>query len=168
MFASVLHNFTCFIDGQGKLGTGDTCKMPKLETIKEDHIGGGMTGKVEIPFLAHDILKAEAHFIDVSKDHYETFGFGPLKPVTFQFRGRITNQDASGFTSQVWFMRGYCDVEPEEWKVAAKTGLTLPITAHYLHITDGDKSILRLDPRKGIWEVNGKPVDGSYGGILRV
>lgn len=156
MFPNILNNFQCWVETRGKLGTCDTVKLPKLEYLKEDHIGGGMTGKTELRFMAHEVLKAEAHFIDFDKRDLSLFGLGPRQETAFQFRGALSAEGATSFEAAVCYMRGFAEIEPEEWKAAAKTGITVPITLRFLHLTVGDQSVVKLDPLNAVWEVNGE------------
>jgi P2 family phage contractile tail tube protein len=156
MYPNILHNFAFWANNGSKLGICDTVKLPKLEYLKDDHIGGGMTGKVEIKFAAHDIIKVEAHLITWEPDLVQLFSGDPMKEHEFQFRGALTSEASSGFVPAVCFVKGFCEVEPEEWKVAAKTGKTLPITCSYLHLTHDNKSLLKLEPKTATWEVGGK------------
>lgn len=157
-YPNILHNFGCWIDNRYKFGTAKTVKLPKFDYLSEEHIGGGMTGKTEIRFMAHEVIKAEAVFIDFNADDVALFGLGPREETEFQFRSALTSEGESDFKSAVCFMRGYCGIEADDWKVAAISGVTVPITASYLHLTIEDRSILKLDPANGVWEANGKDI----------
>lgn len=158
MFPNVLQNFKLWIDGHGYAGVCDTVKVPKLEYLKEDHIGGGMTGKIDMRFLAHDTLKAEAHFISMEPAVMGLFGLAPRETVSFQFRGALSAEGSTELKAAVCYMRGFPEIEFEEWKVANKGGKTLPLSLEYLHLTVGDVSLVKLDPVNGVWERNGKSI----------
>ena len=158
MYPDILHNFSCWVDNRGKIGVCDTVKLPKLEYLKDDHIGGGMTGKQEIRFMAHDVLKAEAHFIDFDAKLFALFGLGPRAETAFQFRGALSAEGTDEFKAAVCYVKGFAEIEPEEWKVAAKTGKTVPLSLSYLHLTIADQSILKLEPATATWDVNGQSV----------
>ena len=156
MFNNILHNFSCWADKRGYLGQCDTVKLPKLEYLKDDHIGGGMTGKQEIRFAAHDIIKVEAHFVSWEPNLISLFTGNPMQEFEFQFRGAVTSEGTGSFVPAICYVKGFAEIEPEEWKVAAKTGKTLPVTCSYLHLTHDNKSVLKLEPATATWEVDGK------------
>jgi P2 family phage contractile tail tube protein len=153
-FPNILHDFECWINNEAKLGMAESVTLEGLVRKKEGHIGGGMSGEVEIHYAAHDVIKAKAELIDVATRDIQLFT-PRLKTEEIQFRGAITAQGREGFDDLVFFMRGHVDIEFKEWKPAAKAGVTLSISCSYLHIMRAGLSVMKLDPQNGHWGPSG-------------
>lgn len=179
--ASILQDFTCFIDEVGKIGTCPSFQTPEIKILTEDFRGGGMDGTIELPF-GIDKIEFDFELETYDAQVFQLLGFGPGSiDVPVNFRGYIMSPPASGistYSSPTGLNSGseqgvlietrslIKEVKPGKSEPGKKTTMTVQLVANYYKHTIAGKVVTEIDVFNKITKIGGVDRSATARGFL--
>ena len=154
MLTKILRNFLIHVDGEGKLGTGDTCKLPELVLKMEEFRGGGMDIPVEID-LGMEKLEAEFTLNNVDPQIYKLFGLKPGVNKAYTIRGHLAGENGTTKAVVVNMRARIKKISSDNWEAGTKVRSTVSLAVDYLKIKHGGDKLVEIDPMNGVRMING-------------
>lgn len=150
----VLQQFTFFVDGFGKAGTGETCELPKLKKLVEKFRGGGMRGTREVA-LGYDVMDFKG---GLSAFDPQVLGKGGLdidRSLAFSVRGYLTGDRGSTHTAVAQLRGEVKELDPGKWEPGKKAmlGFTTTVDAYRL-VIDGTE-VWDIDIENDVYTARG-------------
>lgn len=153
---NILRFFTVWLDGQGFMGEGEECKLPKLEMKMEEFRGGSMDMPVEIDLgLKH--LECEFKLHTFEPLVYKSFALtGSQKVRRLTFRGSLEGYHGDGIVSVEAAMDARIkDIDNGSWKPGSKSELTIKCAVDMYQLTHGDNELVYISALDFIRRING-------------
>jgi len=150
----VLRKFIVFVDGFGKLGEGENCKLPTMEVLTEDFRGGGMDTPIKVD-LGTTPLVMEFKLSSMDPQVYIKWGLYPGKEIQYTIRGSLAHQNGAPFAAVAACLGNLHKVDTDNWEPARKIMHTFTIDLVYYKLTIGEAPIFEIDIINGRRYVGG-------------
>jgi uncharacterized protein len=154
MISNILRNFMVWVDGNGLMGSGDTCKLPELSLKMEEYRGGGMDTPLEIE-LGTEKLESEFTLNGIDPQIYKLFGLAPGINKAYTIRGHLASEDGTTTGIVVNMRARIKKIVCDNWEAGAKTKSTISLAVDYMKIKHGSSLLIEIDPTNGVRIVNG-------------
>ena len=152
---SILHNFTVFVDGKGKIGQVNEFTPPKLTLKTQEFNGGGMSAPVDVPMGTLEKLEAELTLNGFDADVLTLFSVAPGKVVPFTLRGALLDDDGTT-RDMVIKLRGFIrEMDRGNFKLGDEATLKLSLSLNYYKEEQGGQVLIEVSPDNMIMTVNG-------------
>ncbi len=142
----IMRNFVVFVDGFGKVGSGEECQLPKITDKVEEFLGGGMYRPIEIP-LSGEKMEAEFKLSSFDPQVITKAGLAIGQEKSFVCRGSVAGISTGDAQAVIARMKARIkDTDFGTWKVGQKTETTykLSVMRYTLHL--GDRELIHIDP----------------------
>lgn len=150
----ILHNFSVFLDGIGRVGDAATLRLPVLTMKTEDYMGGGMN----TPYPVHmgtEKLEAEIELNGLHRQSFRLFGLAPGVVKPFTAHGALASHDGTKVGLTV-HMRGFVSkVDEGDWQVQSLAKTTIGLALHYYKRVEDGETVLEIDVRNGLIKTAG-------------
>jgi P2 family phage contractile tail tube protein len=144
----VLRKFAVFVDGFGKIGEGENCKLPVIENVTEDFRGGGMDTPLRVD-LGTTPLVMEFRLSSFDPQVYNKWGLYPGREIQYTIRGSLAHQDGSPFAAIAACQGNLHKVEADNFEPARKVLHTFTVDLIYYRLTIGEQPIYEIDVING-------------------
>jgi P2 family phage contractile tail tube protein len=169
--ASVLQDFTVWINDVGKIGTCPSFQLPEIKIQTEEFRGAGMDGTVEMPF-GIDKIEFDFDFHSYDDQVWTLLGYGPGSlDVPIVFRGYLMVPSnvgiyagGTGFAGlQAGMEKGVVietrslikEIKPGKAEPGKKTSMSVSVVANYYrHEIDGN-TVTEIDVFNKITNIGG-------------
>jgi len=153
----ILQNFSISIDGVGKAGSGEKCKLPKIKKHIEKYRGGGMVAPRQYA-LGYDEFEFECTLTAIDPQVIAQSGLLVSKGVSFSVRAYLDG-DNNTTHSFYLYMRGEA-IENDfgEWEAGKKATMTVKIALDACNLTVDGAPIFDIDIENGVNTFNGTDV----------
>jgi hypothetical protein len=177
--ASILMDFTCFINEVGKIGTCPSFQTPEIKILTEDFRGGGMDGTVEMPF-GIDKIEFDFELETYDPQVWTLLGYGPgAIDVPVNFRGYLLTPSSAASNG---YSRGLSvgqeqgvlietrslvkEIKPGKSEPGKKTTMTVSLVANYYKHTIGSTVVNEIDVFNKITIIGGQDRSARARGFL--
>ena len=158
----ILQNFVVSIDGYGKAGTGETCKLPAIEKNVEAYRGGGMVAPRK-----HALGYKELTFsCDLTSVDPQVIGQSALltrKGVGFSVMGYLDGDDNASHTVYVAMRGEAVKNDFGSWEAGKKSKMSVEFALDAVAMTIDGTTIFDIDIQNGVNAFSGTDV----GAIVR-
>ncbi len=154
MLSNIMRNFVVWLDGEGKLGSGDTCKIPELRLRLEEYRGGGMDIPLEVE-LGMEKLESEFTLNGVDPQIFKLFGLAPGVNKAYTIRGHLAGEDGATRAVVVNMRARIKSIVADTWEAGAKTRMTVGLAVDYMKMKHAADVLLEVDPTNGVRVING-------------
>ena len=158
----VLQAFTIFVDGYGKAGSGERCKLPPLKKKTEDFRGGGMLAARKVA-LGYEAAELE---IELSAFDPQILALSQLftrTGVPLSIRSYLIGDQDREYTTIVQ-ARGECtENDPGTWEPGKKAMLKGKFALDAYKLIIADKTIFDMDIQAGKYD----GLSGDVGAKIR-
>ena len=151
----ILHNFTVFVDGKGKIGRVNEFTPPKLAVKTQEFNAGGMSAPVDVPMGAHEKLEAELTLNGFDPDVLKLFSVVTGQTIPITMRGASLDDDGTTH-DMVIKMRGFIqEMDRGNVKVGDEATLKLSLSLNYYKEEQDGHTLIEADPVNMVMMVNG-------------
>jgi P2 family phage contractile tail tube protein len=150
----VLRKFIVYVDGFGKLGEGENCKLPVMEVTTEDFRGGGMDTPIKIDLVTTPLVM-EFKLSSFDPQVYTKWGLYPGQEIQYTVRGSLAHQDGNPFAAIAGCRGNLHKVESDNFEPNRKVMHTFTVNLTYYKLTVGESPIYEIDIINGRRIVNG-------------
>ena len=150
----VLRKFIVYVDGFGKLGEGENCKLPTMENTTEDFRGGGMDTPIKVD-LGTTPLVMEFKLSSMDPQVYTQWGLYPGREIQYTVRGSLAHQDGNPFAAIAGCLGNLHKVDVDNFAPNAKVMHTFTVDLTYYKLTIGDSLVYEIDI------INGRRIVGG-------
>lgn len=154
MLTNIIRNFVVWVDGEGKLGTGEQAQLPALSMVTEDYRGGGMDLPLEVEL---GMEKLEASFVlnNFDPQIFKLFGIAPGTVKPFTIRGHLAGEDGKTVGVEAHIDGRIKSITSDAWQPGQKTTVTVALSVHFYSLKVGDTDLVEIDVMNARRVVNG-------------
>lgn len=154
MLTNIMRNFVIWLDGEGKLGSGDTCKLPDITLKMEEFRGGGMDMPVEVD-LGMEKLESEFTLNGFDPQVFKLFGLAPGVNKAYTIRGHLASEDGNSRAMVANMRARIKKITSDNFEAGNKVRTTVSLAVDYYKLKHGGDTLLELDPMNGVRIING-------------
>ena len=158
----VLQAFTIYIDGYGKAGSGEKCKLPPLKKKTEDFRGGGMLAARKVA-LGYEAPELELEFSSFDPQILAQSQLFTRMGVPLSIRSYLNGDQDREYTVIIQ-ARGECmEIDAGTWEPGKKALLKAKFALDAYKLVIADKIIFDMDIQAGKYD----GVNGDVGAKIR-
>lgn len=151
----ILRKFAVWVDGFGKLGEGENCKLPVMEVNTEDFRAAGMDMPIKVDIGCNPMI-LEFKLSSMDPQVYPLWGLYPGREHTFTIRGALAHfADGAAFPAIATCFGNLHKVEADNFEPNKKILHTFVVDLTYYNLTIGSHAIYEIDIINGIRMVGG-------------
>lgn len=153
----ILQQFIFSIDGFGKAGTGETCKLPKITKAVETYRGGGMVAPRQHA-LGYKELEFECELTSVDPQVIGQSGLLVSKGLPFSVMGYLDGDNNASHTVYAYMRGEVIENDFGTWEAGKKSKMTIKCALAAASLTIDGTTIFDIDIENGVNTFNGTDV----------
>lgn len=153
-FDYILQGFNVFVNGVGKLGSGEKLQTPKITKVNEKARSGGMLGTRKI-YFGYDVFEFQFSLSAYDPQVIAQAGLFSKKQVPLSFAGFMDGDRGVTHSMRLITLGEFEEIDAGEWEAGKKAMLTAKGSLTALKLTVDGAEVYDIDLTNDVYVIGG-------------